>query len=624
VIVTFSRTVHIDDGVTEDILNQVRARGATTAETTDDPAGFAAAVLSAGLLPVARSAQHDATAWVVTPSDAIALHNAGIDGCRITVQHIGPTRDILDAVVRAEAAWLRVDLAAVSAAAELAALPAVDVAISVVVTDQDEAVRAIAAGAADVVLAHTWTDVQLGELRDALATHLLVERTALPLYSDIDALRAALTATEFRAWCNQADGSGAARPRYEWAPGRDIPAPVPDVRLSAEWPDPAWNSRPASADTGQYRPEIAEILGRALDGRPPTESEIALLFTGRGPEVDAIAAVANEIRERLCGETVSYVINRNINYTNQCYFRCGFCGFSRGPKSLEFRDDPYLLSIDTIVERSKEASALGATEVCLVGGIHPTFDGNFYLDIVKSVKAELPEMHIHAFTPLEIWQGAATLDVDVPDFLRVLKDAGLGTLPGTAAEILDDTVREYLCPDKLRTAEWAYVMIQAHKLGLRATSTIMHGHIDHPIALARHYEVLREIQRETGGFTEFVPLPFVHMGAPIYLQGKSRPGPTWDEVVLIHAIARIAFDGLIPNIQASWVKLGLQAGARLLDAGCNDLGGTLMNESISRASGAAHGQLATAEELEQAIRNMGRTPVQRTTLYEIVGTAAAA
>jgi FO synthase len=624
VIVTFSRTVHIDDGVSEAVLAEARAAGATSAETTVDPSPFAASVLAAGLLPVAHAARHEATAWVLSPSDAIDLHDRGIDGSRITVEYVGAKRDILDAVVRADAAWLRVDLTDIDAAVALVALPAVEVGISVVVADLDAALRAVAAGASDVVVGHAWSDEQIGQLRDALADHLLVERTALPLYADIDGYRATLTATEFRAWCNQTDGSGAARPRYVWAPGRDMPAPVPEARFSAEWPDDAWRSRPACADTGRTRPEIAEILARALDGRSPSEMEIALLFTARGAEVDSVAAVADALRERECGDTVTYVINRNINYTNQCYFRCGFCGFSRGPKSLEFRDDPYLLSVDTVVERSKEAAARGATEVCLVGGIHPSFDGNFYLDIVQSVKAELPDMHIHAFTPLEIWQGAATLDIDVPDFLRILRDAGLGTLPGTAAEILDDRVREYLCPDKLRTAEWAHVMIHAHRLGIRATSTIMHGHIDSPAALARHYEVLREIQRETGGFTEFIPLPFVHMGAPIYLQGKSRPGPTWDEVVLIHAVARIAFDGLIPNIQASWVKLGLDAGARLLDAGCNDIGGTLMNESISRAAGAAHGQLATPEELEQAIRRMDRIPMQRTTLYGLADTAATA
>lgn len=623
-IVTFSRTIQVRAGTTDDDLRRVRAEGATTACIDGHAAVAMSAVVAAGLLGVAGSADQQATAWVVGPDDAIRLHDAGISGARITVRNTGPKRDVLDAVVRAGAAWVRAERDDVAAVVALTDLPAVDVAISTAADSLEDALRAVAEGASDLVIPHTWSDADVGRLRDALAEHLLVERTALPLHASIDAMRDTLSATEFRAWCNQSDGSGAARPRYEWAPGRDMAAPVPDARFSAEWSDDAWTGRPASADTGRSRAEIVGILARSLDGQPPTETEVALLFTARGPEVDAIAAVADELRERECGETVSYVINRNINYTNQCYFRCGFCGFSRGPKSLEFRDDPYLLSIDNIVDRSKEAWALGATEVCLVGGIHPSFDGNFYLDIVKSVKAELPDMHIHGFTPLEIWQGAATLDIDVPEFLAMLRDAGLGTLPGTAAEILDDRVREYLCPDKLRTAEWAYVMISAHELGLRATSTIMHGHIDYPEATARHYEVLREIQRRTGGFTEFVPLPFVHMGAPMYLQGKSRPGPTWDEVVLIHAVARIAFDGLIPNIQASWVKLGLEAGARLLEAGCNDIGGTLMNESISRASGAAHGQLATPEELERAIRRMDRVPVQRTTLYDRVDTATTA
>ena len=256
--------------------------------------------------------------------------------------------------------------------------------------------------------------------------------------------------------------------------------------------------------------------------------------------------------------------------------------------------------------------------MCLVGGIHPSCTGDFYAGIVEAVKTRLPEMHIHGFTPLEVWQGAQTLGVTAREFLTRLRDAGLGTLPGTAAEILDDRVRLHLCPDKIRTAEWAEVMITAHELGLRTTSTVMFGHIDSPRAWANHYEVLRQIQRRTGGITEFVPLPFVHMGAPIFLQGRSRPGPTWDEVVLIHAVARIAFDGLIPNIQASWVKLGLHGGGRLLAAGCNDIGGTLMNESISRASGAAHGQLATPDELEATIRRAGRVPARRSTVYEIL------
>jgi FO synthase len=621
--VTFCRTLLPAAGTGETELRLARDLGACVAEVIGEPGELLPMAISSGLLVASGAADAEATAWIVDPHAAIRLHDRGVDGGRITVCNRGPKRDVLDAAVRSRAAWVRAGIDEVSAVVDLVDLPALDAAVSVVVARLSDAVGAVANGARDLVIPHDWTPELVGQLRDALADHLLVERTALPLGTDIDRMRTVLPPTEFRAWCNQTDGSGAARPRYAWAPGRDMPAPVPGERFSAEWPDDAWTGRPGAADAARTRPKIAFILDRYLDGQAPTRDEVAFLFTARGAEVDAIAAVADELRERRCGETVSYVINRNINYTNQCYFKCGFCGFSRGPKSLEFRDDPYLLSIDNIVERSREAWDRGATEVCLVGGIHPSFDGNFYLDIVNSVKAELPDMHIHGFTPLEIWQGAATLDLDVPVFLQMLKDAGLGTLPGTAAEILDDRVREHLCPDKLRTAEWAHVMIHAHRIGLRATSTIMHGHIDDPESLANHYEVLRNIQRRTGGFTEFVPLPFVHMGAPMYLQGRSRPGPTWDEVVLIHAVARIAFDGLIPNIQASWVKLGLGAGARLLEAGCNDIGGTLMNESISRASGAAHGQLATADELEAAVLSMGRVPVQRTTLYELVDTAPA-
>jgi FO synthase len=269
-----------------------------------------------------------------------------------------------------------------------------------------------------------------------------------------------------------------------------------------------------------------------------------------------------------------------------------------------------------------EAWDRGATEVCLQGGIHPDFTGDFYVSVLSAIKERLPEMHVHGFTPLEVWQGAETLGLSVREFLTRLRDAGLGTLPGTAAEVLDDRVRLHLCPDKVRTAEWADVMLTAHELGLRSTSTLMFGHIDDPASWANHIEVLREIQRRTGGFTEFVPLPFVHMGSPIYLQGKARPGPTWDEVVLVHAVGRIALDGLINNIQASWVKLGLAGGRRLLSAGCNDLGGTLMNENISRASGAAHGQLATPEEIESAIRASGRVPARRNTVYELLDAAA--
>jgi FO synthase len=364
--------------------------------------------------------------------------------------------------------------------------------------------------------------------------------------------------------------------------------------------------------------DLHPILEASLDGIPPNRNQVEELFRARSDQVDAIAWTADQLRRQSAGDTVSFVINRNINYTNQCYFRCGFCAFSKGPRSLNLREDPYLIPLEGIVGLAQEASDRGATEVTLQGGIHPDFTGDFYLQVVEAIKARLPRMHIHGFTPLEVWQGAHTLGVPVRDFLRRLKDAGLGSLPGTAAEVLDDSVRVFLCPDKIRTAQWAEVMITAHELGLRATATLMFGHIDHPTAWANHLEVIRAIQRRTGGFTEFVPLPFVHMGAPIFLRGQSRPGPTWDEVVLVHSVARIAFDGLIPNIQASWVKLGLEGGARLLDAGCNDLGGTLMGEIITRSAGASHGQEVTPEEFVAVINASGRHAVRRSTTYEVL------
>jgi FO synthase len=438
-----------------------------------------------------------------------------------------------------------------------------------------------------------------------------------PLGLEIDEARRVLPAEVFTAWLGQVDGSGAARPRHEWAPGKDLPPPVPADRLSAQWLDSAWMGGSPGEFPGSAG-ELGPILERSLEGVAPSTEEVEALFRARGDQVDAVTGVADELRRRAVGEVVTYVVNRNINYTNLCYFRCGFCAFSKGPRSLNLRGEPYLMGLDEIVERAVEAWDRGATEVTLQGGIHPDFTGNFYVDVVKAIKERLPEMHIHGFTPLEVWQGAETLGVTVRRFLEELKEVGLGTLPGTAAEILDDDVRAYLCPDKIRTSQWAEVMITAHELGLRATSTIMFGHIDHPRSWANHLEVIRSIQRRTGGFTEMVPLPFVHMGSPIFLRGKSRSGPTWDEVVLIHAVSRIALDGLVPNIQASWVKLGLDGGRRLLDAGCNDLGGTLMGEIITRSAGAAHGQEVTPEEFRETIEAAGRVPALRSTTYEIL------
>ena len=297
--------------------------------------------------------------------------------------------------------------------------------------------------------------------------------------TEIDDARADLARPLFTAWLAQTDGSGASRPRYTWAPGRDEAPPVPARRLSAEWEDDAWRAAAAEEGLGRLDPDLAGILERSLADQPPRVAEIERLFRARGHEVEAVAKVADALRRRRNGDTVTYVVNRNINYTNQCYFRCGFCGFSRGPKSLNLRGDPYILNVHEVVHRSVEAWERGATEVCLQGGIHPDFTGDFYVGVLEAIKQRLPEMHVHGFTPLEVWQGAHTLGVTVREFLTRLRDAGLGTLPGTAAEILDDRVREHLCPDKVRTAEWAEVMITAHELGLRAT-TMMMGHIDGP------------------------------------------------------------------------------------------------------------------------------------------------
>ena len=290
---------------------------------------------------------------------------------------------------------------------------------------------------------------------------------------------------------------------------------------------------------------------------------------------------ANELRHQINGDEVTYVVNRNINYTNVCYFRCQFCAFSKGKLSENLRGAPYVLDLDEISRRSIEAWDRGGTEVCMQGGIHPDYTGETYLEICRTVKSAVPEMHVHAFSPLEVWQGAETLGISLREFLVRLKDAGLGTLPGTAAEVLDDEVRQELCPDKLSTSQWLEVMETAHAVGFKTTATIMYGHIDRPLHWGRHLKRIRELQVKTGGFTEFVPLPIVHMEAPIYLKGRARKGPTFRESLLMHAVARLALHPVLPNIQTSWVKMGPRGVAECLNAGANDLGGTLMNESIT-------------------------------------------
>jgi FO synthase len=597
-----------------------RREGATAAEVVSLSAADRAGALAGGLGPVSVGPSAVAAlAWVATPEEALDLHAEGIPGWRITVRLDGSRRHVLDALARTGARFLRAGRSRVAAATQLAAVPAVETTVSTFVDTTQDAVCAVEDGATDLLL-RGWDTESIADLRIALAEHTLVERTALPPGTSIDVARDGLDDELFTAYLDQIDGGGAARPRYRWAPGMAGAAPVPAGRFSAQWADPRWTGKVWSAELEGQSDDIRTILEASLAGTAPDRGEVERLFRARGDEVEAVAWTADRLRERVNGDIVTYVVNRNINYTNQCYFRCGFCAFSKGPRSLNFRGEPYLMNVAQVVERAAEAAQRGASEVCLQGGIHPDFTGDFYVTVVESIKDVLPDMHIHGFTPLEVWQGAETLGTSVSSFLRRLRDAGLGTLPGTAAEILDDDVRAHLCPDKIRTAEWADVMITAHELGLRSTATMMFGHIDSPHSWANHFEVLREIQRRTGGITEFVPLPFVHMGAPIYLRGRSRPGPTWDEVVLVHAVARVAFDGLIPNVQASWVKLGLDAGSRLLDAGCNDLGGTLMDETISRSAGASHGTTVEPADLEDAIRGVGRAPQRRTTLYEVLDT----
>ncbi|MEX0922458.1 MAG: 5-amino-6-(D-ribitylamino)uracil--L-tyrosine 4-hydroxyphenyl transferase CofH [Rhodovibrionaceae bacterium] len=361
--------------------------------------------------------------------------------------------------------------------------------------------------------------------------------------------------------------------------------------------------------------DIARILDRARGGEELAEREIVRLFAARDGELAQVSKAADLLRQEVSGETVSYVVNRNINYTNICYFKCAFCAFSKGKKQEELRGAPYDLGDDEIARRVAEAWERGATEVCLQGGIHPKYTGETYLRILETVKRAAPEMHIHAFSPLEISQGAKTLDLSVDVFLAQLQKAGLDTLPGTAAEILDDEIRAVICPDKVNTVEWLEVMEAAHSLGLNTTATIMYGHVERPEHWARHLLRVRRLQQRTGGFTEFVPLPFVHMEAPIALKGHSRHGPTFREAILMHAVARLALHSAIPNIQASWVKLGREGALLALRAGANDLGGTLMNESITRAAGAAHGQELGPLEMDQLISSIGRRPRQRTTLY---------
>ena len=396
----------------------------------------------------------------------------------------------------------------------------------------------------------------------------------------------------------QSDGEGYAK-RDEWIAGISEHAPFTELSLPF----------------AQAKPAVAALIERCLAGEPLAETEIATLLRSRGADFGAVIEAADTLRKKVSGDTVSYVVNRNINYTNVCYFKCQFCAFSKGSGSENLRGKPYDISAEEITRRCVEAWERGATEVCMQGGIHPDYTGQTYLDIIATVRKATPAMHIHAFSPLEVWQGAETLNLPLTEFLARLKSAGLDTLPGTAAEILHDDVRAHLCPDKLNSAQWLEVMESAHAIGFRTTATIMFGHIESPEHSARHLHSIAELQRKTGGFTEFVPLPFVAHEAPMYKKGKARRGPSYREALLMHAVPRLVFNGLIDNIQASWVKMGREGVAACLNAGANDVGGSLMNESITRAAGAEHGEEWSPAEIETTIRGLGREPRMRSTLY---------
>jgi FO synthase len=400
------------------------------------------------------------------------------------------------------------------------------------------------------------------------------------------------------------DGEGLAREGAWVAGGHDLPADVLGMAGAPRAGGP-----------------VGEVLTGVELGQQVGVDEIVTLLGARGPELAAVCELADDLRRKTVGDVVTFVRNRNINYTNVCTFKCRFCAFSKGPLSLNLRGDPYLLDFEEIQRRVIEAVECGATEVCLQGGIHPSFDGDYYLEVTRAVKAVAPGIHVHGFTALEVHEGARRLGMGLGEYLARLKGAGLATLPGTAAEILDDEVRAVICPDKVTTDEWLEVHRVAHSIGLRSNVTIMFGHVERPVHVARHLVRARALQAETGGFTEVVPLPFVHMASPIFLQKKARPGPTFREALLIHAVSRIAMTGLIDNIQCSWVKLGLEGARQVLRAGCNDLGGTLMNENISRAAGAEHGQGVEEEDLAEVVAPLGRPLEQRTTVYGRVRTA---
>ena len=477
--------------------------------------------------------------------------------------------------------------------------PSLNFKISKYVNSIEEAKESMEKGVQDLWL-RDWSYREIKELKNT-SNFELFERTLFSLVN-VNKARKLLSKIQFTNFLQLRDVRGYKRFPANWSPGsgKEIPK---------------LNGLTYNVSSSFKSTNFEKILTKAQEGNEINNDELEELFKTSGKHINKIAEVADNLNRSINKDDVTFVKNRNINYTNQCYFKCGFCGFSKGPKSLNLKEKPYNLEPQEVVKRSVEAFNDGASEVCLQGGIHPEYTGKFYLELVKQIKKEVPDLHIHGFTPLEIWQGAETINLSIEDYLILLKDAGLNTLPGTAAEILDNRIRKYLCPDKITSEQWGYVMEVAHSLEIKSTATIMFGHIDDIKSWVNHFDLIKRIQKRTKGFTEIVPLPFVHMGSPIFLQGKSMPGPTWDEVTLIHALARIYFYDSIDNIQASWVKLGHDGASKLLHAGVNDLGGTLINENISRASGADHGQHTTDIEFVELIEKSNKKPFLRNTLY---------
>lgn len=554
-------------------------------------------LLVKGFQTITSELSIEASAWFIT--DETIGHKLTQHSKRLIYRYNGNKENALEVISRHKPGYVLVeDSEDIQFFKSINATT--DFKVSIYANSIDIAQKAILKGVDDLFL-RDWSKDQIIELQNIINNNLY-ERTVLSPLFEINEARNILDKIEFTNFLQTRNVRGYKREVSTWYPGSGEPIP---------------NLFNFSSEThSDYKsPKFDQILSNFDKTKTLSEDDLLELFKTSGKHINEIAELADDLTRSVHGNKVTFVKNRNINYTNQCYYKCGFCGFSKGPQSLDLKEKPYTLTPDEVLQRTIEAHQTGASEVCLQGGIHPSYTGDFYIDLVKRIKQELPEMHIHGFTPLEIWQGANTVNKSVEAYLAELKEAGLGTLPGTAAEILDDRIRKYLCDDKITSSQWGYVMEVAHSIGIKSTATIMFGHIDDLESWVNHFQLIKDIQIKTNGFTEIVPLPFVHMGSPIFLQGKSMPGPTWDEVILMHALARIYFHNTIDNIQASWVKLGHDGAKVLLRSGVNDLGGTLINENISRASGANHGQETTDTEFINLIKDAGKVPYLRNTLY---------